>query len=202
MAEASKTKRTKKRRLVFACVAFVAMATGKAQADLGKPIFFEGMVLKDECAPMEGVGLDYPAFACAGQKALIARRFGRAVEAFEEALSLDVHEFPNIDLYPKLALAQLLDDDRVAAEQSLAAAHLAYSAELGLIECPQMEGQVFRYEGSWVPRVERLGRETVDRLIWPFCEGGGDDETDLDWLLDYLPSLNDYIVIKGKLDEP
>lgn len=84
-----------------------------------------------------GTSAPYDDLVCEGIRALEARRYYDAMDRFRRALSVRLHEVPNFQLFPRLAIASWHAGDLRAARASLERARLALSVLTGLLRCTE-----------------------------------------------------------------
>ena len=78
---------------------------------------------------------EYNGLVCAGMAYLDGKDFANAAQFFEKALAIKIHEWPNFELFPKLAWAHFKAGNPEKAKVNLLKAELALSVLVGIAKC-------------------------------------------------------------------
>jgi tetratricopeptide (TPR) repeat protein len=79
----------------------------------------------------------YNRLVCKGMEQVKQKRYAEAVKSFETAIEERLFEYPNIELYPRLALTHFHTGNRNKAQENLAKAELSLSVLIGAIRCEE-----------------------------------------------------------------
>jgi len=109
----------------------------------------------------------YNALVCEGTEAMEKRRYAEAASRFEAALSVPLQGKPNIDLFPRLALAYYMVGDRGKTEENLIKSERSLEVLLGNVRCAETVLDPYLSWDGLVPVSHRWARhaDEIARLM-------------------------------------
>lgn len=115
----------------------------------------------------------YNRLVCDGIRAYDQGQYRLAIEAFENALTKPIFEYPNFELLPRLALAYHFAGEADKAQETLSLAELTFSIFFGVLRCRESpDGSDWFVEdrsGNLVehPFVERANNRMCGAILEP-----------------------------------
>lgn len=106
----------------------------------------------------------YNKLVCAGVSAMNKNDYKGAATYFEQATNLKLFEFPNFELFPRLALAYFKAGERTKAEANLQKARLSLNVLVGIVKCRENESGFYLVGSDNVPISSRYSLEIAKRM--------------------------------------
>ena len=108
---------------------------------------------------------DYSERVCAGDSFFQFQAFSKAVVEYENALALPLHEIPNFELLPQLALTYFKLGELARAHQIIGESELSLQIFIGGARCVEAEAG-YEIDG---PNIELFSRETRKSVSYRMC---------------------------------
>lgn len=141
----------------------------------------------------------YNEIVCKGVEFMDEENYEKAIVEFNKALDVRLHEVPNFNLYPRLALAYFLNGNDVKANENLAKAELSLSVLFGIVECIESDsGFELRRNGRW--KVDSIYREEMTQRMCGAAYEYVYEERTLESVLKDSELLEHYMNIKKRLE--
>lgn len=114
------------------------------------PLSVYGQGVSAKCTAPELVGQQpYDELVCSGLELMARREYRRAIEVFEEAMSIDLYDFPNFMLYPRLALTHHLLGEKKSANFGLKKGELALLVYTRVLSCEETQAGFMIVNRAW-----------------------------------------------------
>jgi hypothetical protein len=146
----------------------------------------------------------YDDLVCTGIAMMVRHDYRRAIDSFERALKINLFEWPNFMLLPRLALAYHRAGDRAKAAEMLEKAELTLQVFTKMLACVATDGDnnsiiIHNYPGPIYPIKSPYHQEVVKIMCGDAFESNYEFMT-LEGLAGEGPLLRNYVTIKRKIE--
>ncbi|WP_145973481.1 hypothetical protein [Candidatus Phaeomarinobacter ectocarpi] len=141
---------------------------------------------------------EYNKLICDGVRDVQEHDYSRAVDSFENALAIRLHEQPNFQLFPKLAWASFKAGQTEKAEVALEKARLSLSVFTGILKCEEHEDGYQLMNPHGEPVTERLS----DQVTLVMCGAAYDyvyQRQSLERVLEEAAMVERYLDVKHRI---